>query len=351
MNKDREQLISIQYLRAFAVLMVVLHHARNPKDWLFNPLEGYSAFAWGVDIFFVISGFIMYVAARNEKHFDFLGRRIIRVVPLYWGATLVFLAINTNFHIWWINSEVFTHLLQSLFFVPHYSPSHPDQIWPYLIPGWTLNYEMFFYLVFFFGLMAKRALLVSSLAILSMVFLGIIIEPQSAIMKEYTNPIMLEFLCGVWVAYAYLNGFLNKNLSVLVLIGFLGLFLLPFATEEDLVVAGRIACSTMIIAGAASLGERTPHNKLLNLLGDASYSIYLTHAIFSLSWSSKIWHQVPVEGWLQFSGWIILTLAISSVTGIVVHLYFEKPMLKWLRTKWKGKAINNLSKKLARVQR
>ena len=191
MNANREQLISIQYLRALAALMVVLHHAITQNDWLYNPIEGYYAFAWGADIFFVISGFIMYVAARNENHADFLGRRIIRVVPLYWGATFALLAINTHFHIWGINSGDFSHLIKSLFFIPDYSPYHPDMLWPYLIQGWTLNYEMLFYLIFFFGLMVKRTLIVSNIAILSLFCLGILIEPQDAILKAYTKPILL----------------------------------------------------------------------------------------------------------------------------------------------------------------
>jgi exopolysaccharide production protein ExoZ len=324
--------------------MVVLSHAINPRGWLFNPLEGYDAFAWGVDIFFVISGFIMFVAARNENHIDFLGRRIIRVVPLYWGATFVLLIIKTNFHVWQINSETFAHFIKSLFFVPHYSPSFPDELWPYLVLGWTLNYEMLFYLIFFLGLMIQRALIVTTISILSLFILGVFIEPQNAILEAYTRPILLEFLLGVWVARAYLNGSLNKNCSALIFIGLGGLLLTPFVIDENLIMAGRIVCSTLIIVGAVSLGKRVAHNKLLNLIGDASYSIYLTHTIFSLRWFSKIWHHAPIEGWPQFAGWVILSLVLSSAVGIIIYLYVEKPIIKWLRTKWKV-VIKKLSRK------
>jgi peptidoglycan/LPS O-acetylase OafA/YrhL len=100
----------------------------------------------------------------------------------------------------------------------------------------------------------------------------------------------------------------------------------------------------MIITGTVSLKKRTTHNKILNLLGDASYSIYLIHTVFSLRLSSIIWQQVPVEGWLQFTGWIILTLALSSAVGIIFYLYFEKPILKFLRRKWKVVANKKLSR-------
>jgi exopolysaccharide production protein ExoZ len=350
-DADKRQLISIQYLRAIAALMVVLHHARNSKQWLFNPLEGYNAFAWGVDIFFVLSGFIMYAAARKENHLDFLGRRIIRVVPLYWIATLALLSINTNFHIWWIGTDGFSHVLQSLFFIPHYSLSKPDHIWPYLIPGWTLNYEMLFYLIFYVGLMVKRPLLISTLAIFSLFSIGVIFSPETAPLKAYTRPILLEFLCGVWIAWAYTKGVFDKTIPSFIVIGFAFLFILPFINAQELTIAGRALASSMIIAGALYLGEQIPYFKLLHLLGDASYSIYLTHTFISLRYSSKIWSKVPLEGWVQFSGWVALTLVVSSIVGIVVHLYIEKPVLRWLRFKWenilRSTGVDKVSRKIA----
>jgi exopolysaccharide production protein ExoZ len=80
---------SIQYLRAFAVLLVIFHHARNPKPWLHNALQSYTSGEAGVDIFFLISGFIMFTAARNEHYSDFLKRRVIRIMPMYWLATML----------------------------------------------------------------------------------------------------------------------------------------------------------------------------------------------------------------------------------------------------------------------
>ena len=149
-TQSNDHLLSIQYLRAVAALMVVFHHIINAKPWLFNPLENYPSLATGVDIFFVISGFIMYVAARNEAPLEFLKKRIIRIVPLYWVATLAFVIVKTKLHIFSLTPEDWLHIAKSLAFIPHHDPTNPGKIWPYLIQGWTLNYEMFFYLIFLF---------------------------------------------------------------------------------------------------------------------------------------------------------------------------------------------------------
>ena len=316
--------------------MVVLHHARATRPWLFNPLEKYNAFSSGVDVFFVISGFVMYFAARNESYFDFLRKRIIRIAPLYWVATFALFAINTNFHIWWMwmDAKVLSHLVKSLLFIPHFNLYNPDQVWPYLGPGWTLNYEMLFYFIFFVGLIFRRILLVCTVAIIALCCLGFFIESKGAILHVYTDPNLLEFLFGVWIAYAYTRGFFNKYSTVFLPLGFFGLLFLPFIGAPD--PAGRILCSSMLIIGAVSLGKNTRHNYLLNLLGDASYSIYLTHTFISLRLAESLWVRIPVEGGLQFAGWVVLTVFISSVVGVAVHLFFEKPVLRWLRTKWKG---------------
>ena len=158
-------------------------------------------------------------------------------------------------------------------------------------------------------------------------------------------------MLGIWIAHVYLKGFLNKYLSALLFLGFLGLFMLPLFHGKYVTVTGRILFSALVIIGTVSLNNRTTHNKLLNLLGDASYSIYLTHTVFSLRLSSIIWRQVPVEGWLQFTGWIIFSLTLSSAVGIIVYLYFEKPILNLLREKWKVLAINKFTRKMVKCER
>lgn len=333
----KETLISLQYMRAVAALMVVIHHARNPHPWLFNPIDDYYSFALGVDIFFVISGFVMYLAARNELPGEFLRKRIIRVVPLYWLATFALLILNTRLNFSSISFDEATHIIKSLFFIPHYSFSRTNDIFPYLVPGWTLNYEMFFYLIFCIGLLLARTLLLTSIVIVLLSITGFFIESQNALITFYTAPLLIEFLLGMWIAYAYVNKLISNTLFIFLPIGFLGLFTIPFVPDGDVRLTIKIISSAMIIIGAVAFGTRSNYSKLLNLLGDASYSIYLTHAVISLDLAEKIWRKLPLEGWTQFISWLLFTVFISSIIGILTHLYVEKPSIRWLRKHWQGK--------------
>lgn len=329
MEKNKGRLVVIQYLRAVAALMVVAHHARNPAPWLFNPLEHYVALAWGVDIFFVISGFIMYVTARNEAPLDFLGRRLTRIVPLYWASTFALVYMVTYFHPWKVWPQDVPHILQSLLFIPHYSPQFPDRVWPYLIPGWTLNYEMLFYGLFCVGLVLKRPLMTATVVIVFLVTAGLVTSLDGAIAKTYTAPILIEFVCGAWIGYLYERQMLLRAAGWILGVSFIGLLALSHAGRV-VTTAGEIIFSTLIIWAAVSL-RHVPYRPVLKLLGDASYSIYLTHTVVSLSIAERLWRRVPVGGWPQLLGWCAIALLVSSLVGIATYLCVEKPMLRMLQ--------------------
>ena len=158
-------IISIQILRALAALLVVFHHARYQ-------IRDFEAFFYGgiwqsgqagVDIFFVISGFIMWVTTHDRRTtpLQFLTNRIVRIVPLYWLLTLTVAAACL------IAPSLFRgvvlapeHVVKSLFFIPDFYPGMPTHIWPLLLPGWTLNYEMIFYVVFAVALLLPRHLMI-----------------------------------------------------------------------------------------------------------------------------------------------------------------------------------------------
>jgi exopolysaccharide production protein ExoZ len=326
-----KQLLSIQYLRAIAALMVVMHHARQPRRWLFDPLDAYPSFAFGVDIFFVISGFVMYAAARNELPLEFLRRRVVRIVPLYWAATAALLLISNGFNLFALPLNELAHFAKSLLFIPHFSLSHPEQIWPYLIPGWALNYQMFFYLVFLAGLAIGRVQYTSSIILLLLVAVGALTGPVEPVAATYTGKLMLEFVIGTWIGVAWDKGLL-KGLRPLLFLGFACLFLYPIVRDHVPQVWARILCSSLIVIGAVSSGAATGQFPLMKLLGDASYSIYLTHTML-LKPAGRIWKQVPVDGWLQLIGWAVFALVWCSAFGVLVHRYVETPLLKRLSTR------------------
>ena len=84
--------------------------------------------------------------------------------------------------------------------------------------------------------------------------------------------------------------------------------------------------------GATSLTFKVPQIRVLHLLGDASYSIYLTHTFIALTIAERIWMRAPLTGPLQFAGWMVCALVTSAVVGVLTYQLFEKPTLAWLRS-------------------
>jgi exopolysaccharide production protein ExoZ len=323
----RHEIVTVQWLRGIAALMVVVHHARNHQTWLFNPIEHYDALAWGVDIFFVISGFIMYVAARNERPIDFMRRRAIRVIPLYWVATLVWFQMTSRQPMAQLSAPALEHFIKSLLFIPEYSLSNPGEIFPYLIPGWSLNYEMFFYLVFFLALVLKSPLGITSMLIMALVSLGYTGHADGgAISKTYTSAQMLEFVAGLWIGKLWLHQRLGRQFVILLPVGLMGLLSLPFFWQGPTQLMGRLLFSSMILAGTVAANSYAPRITLLKSLGDASYSIYLSHTIIGLWLSRKLLALLHMEGWAQFLLWMAVSLFLCALTGYLTHIAIERPL-------------------------
>jgi exopolysaccharide production protein ExoZ len=317
---------SIQYLRALAALVVVFHHARNPIAGLYDPLQGFGFGQAGVDIFFVISGFIMYTAARDENVTDFLRRRIIRVVPLYWIASSLLL-IKNSFNKGLIKPALLD-FMRSVFFIPHYSYYNPSQIWPYLTQGWTLNFEMFFYVIFSIGLYKKRLVPIISLIILLLVTTGLFVNSHSALYLTYTDPILLEFLAGIFIA-KYCERTLPRFWSFLLPVGFLAIGLRDFIHGPRVLLWGIPAA--MMVIGALTLERNNmlPRLKILQVLGDASYSIYLFQ-VFALSLSSIIVSRFPIQGPAQLLLVILSVILVSILIGMAANYFLERPITRYL---------------------
>jgi exopolysaccharide production protein ExoZ len=146
----RNDIGAIQYLRAVAALLVVFHHALNqfPEIATRIPIDTGAS---GVDVFFVISGFVMTYTTRTNEYrpAGFLLRRAVRIIPLYWSMTLFVAALLLVAPTFVRHSKFsFEDLFLSLLFIPHANAGEPDSLSPMVKLGWTLNYEAFFYVVF-----------------------------------------------------------------------------------------------------------------------------------------------------------------------------------------------------------
>ena len=280
----------IQYLRGIAAMMVVWHHALAQVAGTQNFIRLPQFGAYGVDLFFAISGFIMLVTTwdKDITPLEFAKHRIRRIVPLYWLATLLMVcsAIVAPLLFKTLRFDA-DSLLKSLFFIPYYSLSFPGLIQPLLVPGWSLNYEIFFYGLFALLLTVNREwrvrLMVGAMSIL--VVTGYVLHPGSAAFKVYTNPILLEFAAGM--------------------------------------IAGRLWLTM----------KKDPHrdggSAFMTALGDASYSIYLTH-VFVLGILRVLWVRlVPAPTMESSVALMALSLIVCALSGWLCFLWIEGPMNRW----------------------
>lgn len=327
-------LVQIQYMRGIAAMMVVLHHVWRDKSGLFAPLDKTDLGRPGVLIFFVISGFIMMHSCRTEPPLVFARRRIIRVAPLYVVMTLIYFSIIVQDDVArGVPFDRLPELLASLSFIPHYHAIVTDKIWPILVPGWTLNYEMFFFMVFAIGIASGRVRWVAPILLCGLVALGLLFPMQTdARFVTWTNPFLLLFVAGIGLAIAWERMRFDR-LWIFLPIGFAIIFMAApewkFIGYTELMFFIAAVC---VIVGTLGTQHRWPDLRipLLKVLGDASYSIYLSHTIF-LIFIRKALAMLPLSGWAQV--WVtgIVATTVSIALGVLVYRYIEKPMLTAMR--------------------
>jgi exopolysaccharide production protein ExoZ len=319
------RLHGVQYLRAVAALGVVVFHAMERTG------GNFAIGAAGVDVFFVISGFIMWVLAetRHPAPSAFLRERIERIAPLYWMATAVMVAGGLAGLFPNMRLTVF-HVLGSFAFIPHHSPSDGG-LWPVLVQGWTLNYEMFFYALFAALLfLAPRRRLVAMAGLFGgLVGLGLAFGPESAVFKTYTSPLLLEFLIGALIGRLWLGGRMPSPKVGWLLIGgaatgfaFVGTTYVGF----NAYVLGPLAGMLLVGVLALEKGGIVHRVGAATYLGDASYSIYLWHTI-AISVVAKF----AVLAGLPAPVAVILAVGAGVVIGLACHECLEKPVTAFLK--------------------
>lgn len=341
----KESLVGIQILRfAAAMLVAVMHLTQAYSIYISGEGGGryWSQGSAGVDIFFVISGLVMGLstpapaataAARWQQARIFAGRRLLRVVPLYWFYTLLKVALVLAMP---ALAQRYTlapgHFMASLFFVPAVSPWGLVQ--PTLPVGWTLNFEMLFYALFALAIALGTPRLVFVLLSFGLIYLGQAWLPDSVVLGFWGQSLLFEFVLGLGIAMAWRR--LRQNvpeagLLALVLGGVL-MFGLPWQPSDDRLGSWGLAAA-LIVAGAVWLEpwtQRLPAARALGFLGDASYSIYLSHT-FVVPASMQAARYL---GW-QNSVLLLPGAALLVVlTGCLSHLWLERPMTRALKRVW-----------------
>ena len=332
---------SIHLLRALAASLVVVYHACNSVRSLPNasPLLSSSPLtelgAAGVDVFFVISGFVMVMTLANPAHrmqggLKFFQRRAMRVVPMYWLGTtamvLLWLLPGAFSH----NPHPASHIVESYLFIPYYSVS--GRIEPILTPGWTLMYEMYFYTIIAICITRSlRSIIIACTGVLlTLVFAGLVFAPHGAVPAFGTGSLLLEFVMGLFAGAVYIR---SKPLPILVTCALI--ILAAVLWSADLFVELRPqwraimwGVPAMVLVLAATSYEKHRQVRLpkfVSILGDASYSIYITHIFFGLMIEIAA-KRLPMAELPNSIVALIMCIGNSLLFGIACHYWIERPI-------------------------
>ncbi|MCD8562936.1 MAG: acyltransferase [Alphaproteobacteria bacterium] len=337
----------LQAWRGLAAAIVMISHA-NYEAWMISQKTGlaytyiFYPSAAGVEIFFVISGFVIVYASRpligqTGSWKPFMLRRLIRIVPLYWFYTTLLLAVALILPKALDSAQPeFWHLVKSYLFIPHIRPAG-DEAQPFLALGWTLNYEMYFYTVFavLLFLPANRLMAVLSAYLAVSVIIGFFLPEGWTALQFWFKLYVLEFLAGAWMAFLYIRGFRLPNYTFwpLTAIGFTALLFLFTPHMDHGLRQGLMVLAALSLVAAATLprGLEDIHPpRMFVALGDSSYSLYLCHPFVI-----GVMHIMFVKfgAGLGISLWLylLLTLGISLAAGHVSYLLIEKTSKNFLQ--------------------
>ncbi|QHC59635.1 acyltransferase [Rathayibacter sp. VKM Ac-2760] len=337
----------VQVLRFVAALLVVVTHSRfYAKELLDDSIVVAGGGFLGVTLFFIISGFVMTITAAP---FDVPGgwrffavRRLVRIVPMYWIATTLKIAailvvpgavLQAGFTPW---SGVASYLL-----LPTRNPD--GDVAPLLGVGWTLTFEMFFYVVFALGLLLRRDVLVFASTVMILVASGQLVRGDEGwpTWAFYFDGIVLYFVIGMVLGRIVLRPDARRRLLVALGVA-VGLIVAGAFTpdgvsweHDGLARKGMVAGVFVVVLLAEPLVERFREQAVtdgfllrpLRYLGDASYSLYLFHPLIGPAVPAAL----AVIGLRSGALSVVGSVTVSIVSGAVIHRVVEKPITRKLR--------------------
>ena len=327
---------SIQILRGIAALLVVYAHIE-----FLNVKVG----SFGVDIFFIISGFIIAYMV-NKDTSAFLYRRVVRIIPLYYSMTILTAALAIAKPAWFkhviVNAET---MLKSLLFIPY--RLHGSG--PVLSLGWTLNLEMFFYFVTFLCILAfgqKKSIWACQVILTIVVIVSYFVRPDSYEVAFLSQGIILEFVLGTLLYYFWKKNPFEHQAAAKAGLIFLGLLALPFMFYADRYLEMerfvKFGIPALLLTNAFLLMEPLIRKenrffKTAILIGDSSYAMYLAHPFIIYAFIRLVFAKMPTDNiFIQFIE-LLITLAAVCIISILMHQWYEKPVMKLLRLRLDGR--------------
>lgn len=339
-------------LRGVAAFLVVVVHAINVSDWRFaQGLDSEAAWmatalsfnefgASGVDLFFVISGFVMAMMLAADPHRrigDFVMDRLIRIVPLFWLASAIYAAL-----LMLMARDIAPAALMATITVIPLDPAL--YVAPLLFVGWSLGFELIFYAVVGASLSSsprhRSAIIITTLIL--MIGVGALSPPAPGVISLLFNAIFAEFLLGIgcfaiWYRYAgQASPIMARTLagSGAALLLLSAVFGVDFDAQYMAIIDGGASAQralvwgvpwAMVMAGLLLDCRRDVHlatDTLLHRIGDASFALYLVHVMVSLI--AETW--IPAIG-IAPDVIVAGTILVSLVCGLAAHRWVEGPML------------------------
>jgi exopolysaccharide production protein ExoZ len=338
------KLLTLQAARGVAANAVVLCHLSLSEHRFIadGVLPVFMVHGWaGVDLFFVLSGFLMVAVAGRNKPAQFLWRRAVRIYPTYWLATAMLLVFTILIQWRWQSPILIPSLWRSLLLVP-------SQDEPFLAVGWTLVHEVYFYLVFSVFLALRIPFLLGLIVWGCVLTAMFVLLPQQLlqfpVMQLVTNPITAEFIMGGLIAqwwrqfrmpgprFALIAGVAALVFSICYVADATQMLTRPNPWVVRVVIFG-IPC-VLIIYALVALETRKPAPRppaFLVTLGGWSYATYLTHIMVIMVLEIQLGRYGPVSGIAASAVITIIGLLTANFAGGLVHILFERPTLNRLQ--------------------
>lgn len=353
--------IPLQVLRAIAAAIVVYAHAITTYHEKIAEVINISQFevgGIGVQIFFCISGYIVFNSTKNssprlQSSINFIIKRLIRVFPIFAIATLIY-AVKLSMQ---GQAPGLKYICMSMSFYP-YIDNTQGLVRPVLGVGWTLNYEIFFYALLTFALLLKNKFrLAFVLAAMGLFYAYFLLHPVSRTIGAHG----FSLLATGWLGYFAIGMIIShqklqlqfkllqlspamSSLTIVALVLLTTVLCSKMALEELEQSVLTAVISTICLLLCINVG-RTPSQqaiasnpvliKCLAKAGDGSYSTYLFHS-FLLGISGRLISKLGIS--LPPNIFAILMVFSTAIMGAVLFQWIESPLQKringgWLRLK------------------
>lgn len=302
----------VYLLRIIAANSVVIMH-----------MPAITGIRFGVDMFFVLSGFFTMLITKNSTK-NFLLKRSIKLLPAYYLFTLgVFLIALAKPDLLKNTSAEFIHLFKSLSFIPFEKNGTGHK--PILFLGWTLNYMFYFYLLFFISFKISHKYRGEICALLIFTILIMFNSQENFPLKAYGDLIVVEFLLGFFIYFLIVDKNIRNCLVIFSLIVFASFWDKGFY-HHRLMMAGLPSFMAILLCLLFLAKVRFP--KSIEIASKSTYALYLTHP-FVIQIFDKFTNLFDSNNANLL--YVVLTnLLITNVVAVIIYFYLEKPINKFL---------------------